>query len=185
VASLPHLALAMLDHPGASLRVCAEWRRAAIYYVSLTGPSTGRIRSMPVTGDALVRYSLAPEDLCALATGLRSLCRLLLTAGAIELFPSIAGLDSLRTMDDLDRLPAALPAGRASVMAIHLFGSCPMGGSPARAAVDSWGRVWDAPGLRVNDASLLCEAPGVNPQGGIMAFAHRNALAYLAEIRAS
>jgi choline dehydrogenase-like flavoprotein len=30
-------------------------------------------------------------------------------------------------------------------------------------------------GLRVNDASLLADAPGVNPQAAIMAIALRNA----------
>jgi choline dehydrogenase-like flavoprotein len=34
-------------------------------------------------------------------------------------------------------------------------------------------------GLYIADASLLCTAPGVNPQGSIMAFARRNALHFL------
>jgi choline dehydrogenase-like flavoprotein len=34
-------------------------------------------------------------------------------------------------------------------------------------------------GLFVNDASLLCTAPGVNPQGTIMALARRNVLRFL------
>jgi choline dehydrogenase-like flavoprotein len=35
----------------------------------------------------------------------------------------------------------------------------------------------------VNDASLLPDAPGVNPQGSIMAIAVRNARAFIAEVR--
>jgi choline dehydrogenase-like flavoprotein len=48
------------------------------------------------------------------------------------------------------------------------------------AGTDSFGRVrgWD--GLRVNDASLLGDAPGVNPQGSIMTVALRNAEQFLA-----
>ena len=39
---------------------------------------------------------------------------------------------------------------------------------------DSFGRVETVDNLRVNDGSLLPSAPGVNPQGTIMAVAHRN-----------
>jgi choline dehydrogenase-like flavoprotein len=39
--------------------------------------------------------------------------------------------------------------------------------------------VHDFKNLFVNDASLLCTAPGVNPQGSIMALARRNALKFL------
>jgi len=37
--------------------------------------------------------------------------------------------------------------------------------------------------LFIADASLLCTAPGVNPQGTIMALARRNALHFLARTR--
>ena len=47
--------------------------------------------------------------------------------------------------------------------------------------VDSFGRVHEFKNLRVNDASLLCTAPGVNPQGSIMALARRNVMRFLAD----
>jgi choline dehydrogenase-like flavoprotein len=47
------------------------------------------------------------------------------------------------------------------------------------AATDSFGRVHGVPSLHVGDASLLPTAPGVNPQGSVMGFARRNALAFL------
>ena len=46
--------------------------------------------------------------------------------------------------------------------------------------VDSFGRVHGFENLHVNDASLLPDAPGVNPQAGIMAIADRNAAHFLA-----
>ena len=56
------------------------------------------------------------------------------------------------------------------------------GGHPRGAcAADSFGRMHGIPNLHLADASLLCSAPGVNPQGSIMAFARRNALAFLGE----
>jgi choline dehydrogenase-like flavoprotein len=40
--------------------------------------------------------------------------------------------------------------------------------------------VWGVRNLRVNDASLLPDAPGVNPQAAIMTIAARNADHFLA-----
>ena len=56
-----------------------------------------------------------------------------------------------------------------------------MGENRRLAAADSFGRVHGHTGLRVADASLLPTAPGVNPQGSVMAFARRNALQFLLE----
>jgi choline dehydrogenase-like flavoprotein len=64
-------------------------------------------------------------------------------------------------------------------MTIHLFSSCPMGENRSQCAADSFGRVHGFKNLFINDASLLCTAPGVNPQGSVMAVARRNAIHYL------
>ena len=81
----------------------------------------------------------------------------------------------------LEKLPEILPDGLASLMTIHLFSSCPMGEDQSKCAADSFGRVHGFKNLFINDASLLCTAPGVNPQGSIMALARRNALCFLAK----
>jgi choline dehydrogenase-like flavoprotein len=64
----------------------------------------------------------------------------------------------------------------ARLMTIHLFSSCPMGEDTAISAVNSFGLVHGHRDLFVNDGSMLCSSPGVNPQGSIMAFARRNTL---------
>jgi choline dehydrogenase-like flavoprotein len=181
ISSPPHLALAMLDHPEDSGRVLPRWSQAAVYYVAVTGPATGKVRRLPVTGDPFIRYQVRHDDLADLAGGMRLLCRLLLEAGAVELFPAIAGCGRIRTADDLEKIPRAVSESLTNLLSLHVFSSCPMGERRELAAVDSWGRVWDAPGLSVHDASVLCDAPGVNPQGSVMAFAHRNTLRYLAD----
>jgi choline dehydrogenase-like flavoprotein len=118
-------------------------------------------------------------ELANLGEGLRRLCELLLAAGAGALYPSLLGGPAVLDADGLRALPAALPRERASLMTVHLFASCPMGEDERRCATDSFGRVHGADGLHVADASLMCSAPGVNPQGTVMALAHRNALRYL------
>jgi choline dehydrogenase-like flavoprotein len=72
-----------------------------------------------------------------------------------------------------------LPSGLASLMTIHLFSSCPMGEDKEKCAADSYGRVHGFKNLYIADASLLCTAPGVNPQGSVMAFARRNVMKFL------
>ena len=136
------------------------------------------MRAVPRFDDPDVRYSLSDADLAELAVGLRRLCECMLAAGAVRLYPSIRGVAPLANAADLERLPAAVPRERTSLMTVHAFSSCPMGESP-RCAVDSHGRMHGVPGLHVADASLLCGPPGVNPQGSVMAFARRNALAFL------
>jgi choline dehydrogenase-like flavoprotein len=179
ISSLPYLALAMTDHPDAAFDVGREWRRMAIYYASIAGPASGTIRNVPLATAPLVRYSLSTEDLRKLALGLRRLCELLLVAGATRLYPSILGFPALRSEDDLSRIPAALSRSLTSLTTVHAFCSSPMGEKRERCAADSFGQVHGHRNLMINDASLLCSPPGVNPQGTIMAFARRNALHFL------
>jgi choline dehydrogenase-like flavoprotein len=89
------------------------------------------------------------------------------------------GVEKMSSADDAAKLPRTLQNGQANLMTIHLFSSCPMGENRERCATDSFGRVHGFENLFVSDASLLCSAPGVNPQGTIMALAHRNARAFL------
>jgi choline dehydrogenase-like flavoprotein len=55
-----------------------------------------------------------------------------------------------------------------------------MGENHDLCAANSFGHVWGVRNLIVNDASLLPDAPGVNPQGTIMAIATRNVRHFLA-----
>jgi choline dehydrogenase-like flavoprotein len=60
-------------------------------------------------------------------------------------------------------------------MTVHLTSSVHMTERPDEGGVDSFGAVRGVANLRVNDASILPEAPGVNPQAAIMTLAARNA----------
>ena len=63
-------------------------------------------------------------------------------------------------------------------MTVHLCSTVPFGEGP-RSAADSFGLVRGTDNVRVNDASLLPTAPGVNPQGTVMAIAVRNARRFI------
>lgn len=175
ISSKPYLALAMLDHPAHARLVESDWQRMAIYYAMIVPEGHGTVRQVPGFDDPLVTYSLSDGDMRALSEAMRKLCELLFAAGARSLFPSIAGQACLARRDDLGTLPATVPRSRANLMTIHLFSSCPMGENRSVCVADSFGRIHGHDRLLISDASLLPSAPGVNPQGSVMAFARRNA----------
>lgn len=179
ISAPPFLAVALAGHEDGPELVRRCWRHMAIYYAMITGPRTGTIRTLPGCTDPLIRYRLKREDLRDLSTGLRRLSQLLLAAGARTVYPAIAGGRPISSDSELSTIPAELPASRANLMTIHLFSSCPMGEDPARSATDSYGRVRGYPNLSIHDASVIPAAPGVNPQGTVMALARRNTLHFL------
>lgn len=182
ISTRPYLSLGLLDHDVMRGEVATHWTQMANYYAMITPEGRGSIRPLARYRDPLVRFRLTQNDRGKLAQGARKLCELLFEAGAIALAPAIQGSVMLRTRADLDTLPGMLPVGLASLMTIHLFSSCPMGENKAVCAVDSFGAVHGCANLFVADASVLCTAPGVNPQGSIMALARRNALRFVGKL---
>jgi choline dehydrogenase-like flavoprotein len=182
ISSLPYLGLALADYAGHEGEVKSRWRHMAIYYGMIAGPHTGTVRPIFGLPDPLIRYRLSAEDLRDLATALRRLTRMLLAAGARIVYPSIAGARPITGEDQLSTIPGSLPPDRSNLMTIHLFSSCPMGEDRARCATDSMGQVHGTANLFVNDASLVPTAPGVNPQGTVMALARRNTLHFLGQL---
>jgi choline dehydrogenase-like flavoprotein len=178
VSTLPHLAMALLDHGPEVDAVREAWPHMALFY-AVVRSGTGRVRTLPGVADPLVTYRLGAAGLEELATGMRRLARLLLHAGADTIFPCIPGAHPIREEGAIASMPATLARTGAPLTSLHLVGSCPMGASARGSAADSFGRVLGADALHVADASMLCDAPGVNPQGTIMAFARRNVLAAL------
>ena len=185
VSSAAYLALGLTDYPAAAREVSRTWPKLATYYAMITSEGCGTVRTLPGFRDPLVRYTLTEADRRNLADGLKKLSQLLFEASAGQLYPSLARGPVLNRDNYLDKLPDVLPNRLASLMTIHLFSSCPMGEDKSKCAVDSFGRVHGLKNLFVNDASLLCTGPGVNPQGSIMAIARRNALKFLSDSRTS
>jgi choline dehydrogenase-like flavoprotein len=181
ISSPPYLALAMADHPRHLHEVDSHWQHMAIYYAMTSGGS-GTVRSLPFFRDPLVSYKLEDRDLRYLSDGLRELCRALLAAGAVTLYPSITGHPVIRRESDLTLIPRPLPTKQTNLMSIHLMASCPMGENRQRCAVESFGKVHGFEGLYINDSSILNGAVGVNPQGTIMAYARRNVMKFLEQL---
>lgn len=182
ISSPAYVALGLIDHLTAAQETSQAWQRTAIYYAMITSEGRGTVRPLPGFLDPLVRYKLTATDRANLGEGLRKLAQILFESGATELYPSLARGPVLRRDGGLSKLPDVLPDGIANLMTIHLCSSCPMGEDRNQCATDSFGRVHGFKNVFVNDASLLCTAPGVNPQGSIMAIARRNTLRFLGKL---
>ena len=177
-----HVALAVADAAPRDLdRVLEGWQNVVVYYSAIRSTGSGRVLALPGLRAPLVTYSLTDSDLSRLARGLVHLGDVLLAAGAVELFPSIAGGPIVRNRADLGQWWTALTRARSNIMTIHLTSSIRMGDARDLTGADSFGRVWNTDNLRVNDASLLPDAPGVNPQAAVMAIAARNADQFLSD----
>lgn len=179
-ASRPgYVALALADDWPANRAVADAWSEMAVYYAAIRPRGRGRVLALPGLAAPVVTFALTKVDMALLASGLAHLARLVLAAGARSVHPSVAGGGVLTRATDTGRLAGLVTRGATSVMTIHLFSSVPMGEVAARCPVDSYGNVRGRRNLRVNDASLLPDAPGVNPQGTVMAIASRNVAAFL------
>jgi choline dehydrogenase-like flavoprotein len=175
-ASQPGLvALSLTDHWPLMRDAVTAWRDIAIYYAAITSEGRGRVTAIPGLRDPLVTYRLTGRDRALLGQGLGRLALVMLEAGALEVYPSFRDAPIVRSRNDLADASNAFDAAAASVMTVHLCSTVPMGEDRSQAAADSVGRLHGADNVYVNDASLLPDAPGVNPQASVMAIATRNA----------
>jgi choline dehydrogenase-like flavoprotein len=179
-ASSPGLvALALSDHWSLFGAAIESWRQIAVYYAAITSEGRGRVLAVPGWRDPVVTYHLTRRDRALLGRGLARLALVLLEAGATAVYPSYRGAPIVRSRRDLAVLQGTFAARRASLMTVHLCSTVPMGGDPRRSATDSLGLRRGTANVYVNDASLLPDAPGVNPQASVMALAIRNARRFL------
>ncbi|MEN9805269.1 MAG: hypothetical protein RIS41_2116 [Actinomycetota bacterium] len=177
------VALALLDNWRDFGSAVVDWPNIAVYYAAITSEGRGRVISLPGTTDPLVTYRLTARDRALLAQGLERLSMLLLEAGATDVFPSYRDAPRVRDRRSLARISSTFGADKASVMTVHLCSTVPMGEDRDKCGASSHGRVHDTVNVYVNDASLLPDAPGVNPQGSVMSIAIRNARHFLTEAR--
>jgi choline dehydrogenase-like flavoprotein len=180
-ASTPALiALALAENWEVFGDAARRWRRCFVYYAAVQGQGRGRVRAIPGFTAPLVSYRLVRDELSLLREGLARLLEVLLQAGARSIYPSFSGAPRVRSADDIELAVRALTRSTSNLMTVHLCGSVPMGEDRIRCGSDSFGKVHGTDNVYVADASMLPAAPGINPQGTIMAIAARNVAHFLA-----
>lgn len=173
-SSLAHLALWLVGMPGDKERLLAEWERLGVFYAKVMAKARGRIRNVPLFDEALVTYTLEPGDLANLGLAAERLGRVLFASGARAVVSPVPGAPPLTSERDLPGLRAGVEAGKAQITAIHLHSTVPMGAEDRGCPSDSFGKLRALDNAWINDASLLPDTPGINPQGTILAIARRN-----------
>jgi choline dehydrogenase-like flavoprotein len=177
-----HVALALADSAGDYADALSAWEDVVVYYAAIRSDGSGRVTALPGFTSPLVTYKMTDADQSRLARGLLHLGEVLLAAGATELYPSIAGAPVARRAEDLVSWWEAFTPATANLMTVHLTSTVRMGDDQRHTGADSFGQVWGYRNLRINDASLLPDAPGVNPQAAIMTIAARNAAEFLTHL---
>jgi choline dehydrogenase-like flavoprotein len=175
-----HIALGLADSDADTSAALEDWERVFVYYAAIRGDASGYVVTVPGLRAPVVLYRLTDGDLSRIARGLVHLGEVLLAAGATELYPSVIGGRVVRHTDELASWWDAVTRNAANLQTVHMTSTVRMGENRSATAADSFGRVWGYDNLLVNDASLLPDAPGVNPQAAIMTIAARNADRFLA-----
>ncbi|MDP2314268.1 MAG: GMC family oxidoreductase [Pseudomonadota bacterium] len=173
--TLAHLALWLVGAQGDREKLLAEWWRFGVFYAKVMGKTRGRVRNVPLVDEAHVSFKLERDDLALLGLAAERLATVLLAAGARSVVNPVPGAPAIRSLADLPALRAGVEAGKAQVTAIHLHSTVPMGAEARGCPADAYGKLRGLENVWVNDASLLPDTPGINPQGTILAIARRNA----------
>lgn len=165
--TLPYYGRAMTD-------VLDAYDRTVVGGILVEDTVSGRVRA--VGGQAVATYALSDFDAERIVRGTALLCELLFEAGAKRIVLPFEGQRDLLGPDDVRRLFARpIPKASMEVVTVHIMGTARMGEDPTRHVCDSFGRVHEADGLVVSDASLFPGPIGVNPMETIMALSTRNA----------
>lgn len=179
--STGQLAMNLSDNWPETSKLMHQYHNMATYNVAVRSTGRGSVRPARFGSEyAILRYELSDIDVRHLSQGLARLSSLLLAAGARSVHPCVQSLPSIESELDAARwLDENLPRSALSLTTVHAFSTCPMGERMDRCAADSYGKVFGFDNLFINDASMLPESPGINPQGTIMALARRNVLQFI------
>ena len=175
----PLLALALLGTQVGVHDVPKYGSAAGVYYAAIRSSGRGRIRVLPGMRDPLVTFQMPATDYRRLQASLGRLLLVLLAAGSDRVVASIKGAAEIASSAQIPQEVARMTRRNAEVMTVHVCSSVPMGEDRALCAVDSFGASHEVGRLVVNDASIVNGAPGINPQGTVMALAVRNAEHFL------
>ena len=177
------LAMLLSDNWKMNQHAMGDWSHTALYYAATRGMNRGKIRVLPgFDGGVIIRYQLTEADGKNISAGLAHLGEILFAAGAKVVYPSLRSQPVLKSADQCRGfLKQPIPVAAMSLSTVHAFSSCPMGENPDFCATDSFGKVSGFRNLYINDASLIPDSPGVNPQGTTMAIALRNLDHFAAE----
>lgn len=181
--TIGHLAMNLSDNWLENRDLVKQYRKMATYYVAVRGTGRGTVRPARFGSEySHLKYELTDVDVRHLSQGLSRLSTVLLQAGAKAVYPCVQQMPKIESeLEAVTWLDENLPKSKLSLTTVHAFSTCPMGERQDKCATNSYGGVFGYENLYLNDASILPDSPGVNPQGTIMAVARRNAQHFVSE----
>lgn len=165
---------------GLDFKVMASQHSHTVSQISLVRDrDTGRVYPDPVDGKCRIAYTPSAFDKKHALEGVLAITKILYIAGAKQLLLASSAIPPFTRADDADeRLGINEPRFQAWLALIrknglgspdtswgtaHQMGTCRMADSERKGVVDPQGKVWEAEGLYVADASVFPSASGVNP----------------------
>lgn len=167
----PDLVAARVPGVGQELAArLSQLGHVAIWSAQIRAEAEGTVRQ-GWGGVDRVRYTMTERDMRVTRRAVSLLSRMMIDAGAKEVWPGVFGTPSvLRSGDELRFVEEGPLDPRAyGFVATHLFGAARMGPDPRTSVVDLDFAVHGAAGLYVVDSSVFPTNLGVNPQHTIMA----------------
>jgi choline dehydrogenase-like flavoprotein len=140
--------------------------------VHLSDESSGRV-GLGGDGELRLGYRLSDEDARRLAFGIARAAEIHFAAGAVEVYPNLAGVPVLRPRDLADFEARAVRPSQLRLEAFHPMGTAAISADPSDGVCAADGSVNGVRALYVADASLFPTSVGVNPMMTIIAFAKR------------
>lgn len=181
ISSAPYLAAGLIDNGINPFQALAESEYLATYY-AMINDGVGSVYNFPMLRRPLVRFSLSNSSIDMLRAAGINLAKLLFTAGAVEIYPSVRGFLPAKTMEEfMLQWSRRFKRENLCLMTIHLMGTCAIGGPNINSPCDEYGRLRGYKNIIVGDSSIIPTALGVNPQGTLMALARRNVQKFVEE----
>jgi choline dehydrogenase-like flavoprotein len=138
--------------------------------VHLHDRSAGRV-GLGAEGSIHARYSLTRDDADRIAYGIARAAEIHFAAGAVEVYPNIARVPTLRPGQLADFEATRFGRSELRLEAFHPMGTARVAADPAAGVCAPDGSVNGTAGLYVADASLFPTSVGVNPMMTVIAFA--------------
>jgi choline dehydrogenase-like flavoprotein len=130
---------------------------------------------MGLNGQPWLKFSLSARDVETIHHGVKLTAELLFAAGARSVLLPFGDLTELGSPDQLGEIDRRKRVrDNIELMTVHIMGSCRMSRSRAEGGCDEAGRLHDAEGVVVADASAIPSSVGVNPMETIVALSLRN-----------
>jgi choline dehydrogenase-like flavoprotein len=148
-----------------------QYEKMAVFAFLISDAPNGRVVGLP--GDKpLVFYNFGDREHRLFLQGLRFLCRVMLAAGAKEVYPCVHGVEKITKESDIEILhEKRVTKKHLESAAFHPLGTCRMGVDAKRSVVDGDLKVHGTDNLYVCDGSIFPSSLGVNPQLSIYGLA--------------